>query len=129
MSAPRGSGGGYYKYRCKYWLVYNCGNWVWVNNEPCANCLAIGREETVISRSQYQMSRDVFVPQFKDGNLHYTMTEIITLSDFDNGWVVKETQSAEFPKSTSPTIEKLEATEGATVQIFKEPVAPRHKEG
>ena len=31
--------GGYYKYRCKYWLTYNCPNWVWVNNAPCAYCL------------------------------------------------------------------------------------------
>jgi hypothetical protein len=31
--------GGYYKYRCKYWLTYNCPNWVWVNNAPCAHCL------------------------------------------------------------------------------------------
>ena len=31
--------GGYYKYRCKYWLTHNCSNWVWVNNAPCAHCL------------------------------------------------------------------------------------------
>src|ERR1700712_5753689 len=31
--------GGYYKYRCKYWLTHNCPNWVWVNNAPCAHCL------------------------------------------------------------------------------------------
>ena len=31
--------GGYYKYRCKYRLTYNCPNWVWVNNAPCAHCL------------------------------------------------------------------------------------------
>ena len=31
--------GGYFKYRCKYWLTYNCPNWVWVNNAPCAHCL------------------------------------------------------------------------------------------
>lgn len=38
--APKMSGsGGYYKYRCKYWLTYNCPNWVWVNNAPCAHCL------------------------------------------------------------------------------------------
>jgi hypothetical protein len=31
--------GGYYKYRCKFWLTYNCPNWVWVNNALCAHCL------------------------------------------------------------------------------------------
>ena len=31
--------GGYYKYRCKYWLTFNCQSWVWINNAPCAHCL------------------------------------------------------------------------------------------
>ncbi|KAH8757123.1 hypothetical protein BGZ57DRAFT_908759 [Hyaloscypha finlandica] len=31
--------GGYFKYRCKYWLTYYCSNWVWVNKTPCAHCL------------------------------------------------------------------------------------------
>jgi hypothetical protein len=34
-----GGGGGYYKYRCKNWLTYNCESWVWVNGAVCANCL------------------------------------------------------------------------------------------
>ncbi|KAF8862763.1 hypothetical protein BDZ45DRAFT_798940 [Acephala macrosclerotiorum] len=38
--------GGYYKYRCKYWLTYNCPHWVWVNNAPCAHCLADGRDDS-----------------------------------------------------------------------------------
>ncbi|KAH8787547.1 hypothetical protein F5882DRAFT_110873 [Hyaloscypha sp. PMI_1271] len=37
--------GGYYKYRCMFWLNYNCPNWVWVNNSPCAHCLADGVDE------------------------------------------------------------------------------------
>ncbi len=32
-------GGGYYKYRCKNWLTYNCEEWVWVNGTACTNCL------------------------------------------------------------------------------------------
>lgn len=32
--------GGYYKYRCKYFLTaYCCTNWVYVAHAPCANCL------------------------------------------------------------------------------------------
>jgi len=31
--------GGYYKYRCKNWLEWECPNWVWINNAPCARCL------------------------------------------------------------------------------------------
>ncbi|KUJ09876.1 uncharacterized protein LY89DRAFT_689786 [Mollisia scopiformis] len=37
--------GGYYKYRYKFWLTYNCPKWVWVNNAPCAHCLADGRDD------------------------------------------------------------------------------------
>ncbi|ESZ94494.1 hypothetical protein SBOR_5142 [Sclerotinia borealis F-4128] len=40
-SAP--SGGGYYKYQCKYWMTFNCPQWV--NNAPCAHCLAEGRDD------------------------------------------------------------------------------------
>ncbi|KAK3933646.1 hypothetical protein QBC46DRAFT_107294 [Diplogelasinospora grovesii] len=39
------SSGGFYKYRCKYYFyTHNCPNWVWVNNAPCASCLADGRD-------------------------------------------------------------------------------------
>ncbi|KAM7206000.1 hypothetical protein V8F33_000830 [Rhypophila sp. PSN 637] len=36
--------GGFYKYRCKHFLTYNCNNWVYVNGAACACCLAEGRE-------------------------------------------------------------------------------------
>ena len=32
-------GGGFYKYRCKNWLTYDCTEWVWVNGTACVNCL------------------------------------------------------------------------------------------
>ncbi|CAH0028353.1 unnamed protein product [Clonostachys rhizophaga] len=38
--------GGFYKYRCKFFYSHNCTNWVWMNESPCAPCLAEGREET-----------------------------------------------------------------------------------
>lgn len=31
-------GGGYYKYRCKYFLTYNCQNWVYSTDTACAAC-------------------------------------------------------------------------------------------
>jgi hypothetical protein len=31
--------GGFYKYRCKYFLSHNCPNWVYCNGHACANCL------------------------------------------------------------------------------------------
>lgn len=30
--------GGFYKYRCKYFLTHDCPNWVFVNYAPCADC-------------------------------------------------------------------------------------------
>ncbi len=38
-SNPINSSGGFYKYRCKYFLSHNCNRWVWVNNNPCPTCL------------------------------------------------------------------------------------------
>ncbi|QSZ35934.1 hypothetical protein DSL72_007056 [Monilinia vaccinii-corymbosi] len=123
-----GSGGGYYKYRCKYWLTYNCPHWVWVNNAPCAHCLASGRDDEHIPASQLKMSREVCVPQFEVGNLYYTLMEIVALSDFDCGWVVKEPPRAEFPTSTEPTVANLTATDGPLAQIPKDPGVPTQKD-
>lgn len=33
------SGPGYYKFRCKNFYTYNCGNWVWMNNLACPECV------------------------------------------------------------------------------------------
>jgi hypothetical protein len=30
---------GYYKFRCKNFYTHNCGNWVWMNNSACAECV------------------------------------------------------------------------------------------
>ncbi|KAF7891876.1 hypothetical protein EAF00_008178 [Botryotinia globosa] len=124
-----GSGGGYYKYRCKYWLLYSCENWVWVNNESCAKCLASGRDEVIISASQLGMSREILVPQIQDGNLYYTVMEIVALGDFDSGWIVKEPKSAEFPKTTSQRVESLPANDGAVSQVTREQILPAQKDG
>ena len=35
MSSPAG----FYKYRCKYFYLHNCTNWVWVREAPCPTCL------------------------------------------------------------------------------------------
>ncbi|PKS12190.1 hypothetical protein jhhlp_001489 [Lomentospora prolificans] len=37
-----GTGGGFYKYRCKYFYTKSCQNWVYVNGEACMQCLADG---------------------------------------------------------------------------------------
>lgn len=33
------SGSGFYRFRCKNFLTYNCENWVWVNHSACAECV------------------------------------------------------------------------------------------
>ncbi|KAA8893432.1 hypothetical protein FN846DRAFT_787976 [Sphaerosporella brunnea] len=30
---------GYYRYRCRNFYTHNCGNWVWMNNSACAECV------------------------------------------------------------------------------------------
>ncbi|KAK0120078.1 hypothetical protein ONS95_011491 [Cadophora gregata] len=110
--------GGYYKYRCKYWLTYNCPHWVWVNNAPCAHCLADGRDSEMAEMSApFRLSREVFVPQFEDGMLLYTVMEIVAGSDWDSGWAVKETPAEPaFPSVTGPTAVTISAMDGVDTQ-------------
>jgi len=109
--------GGYYKYRCKYWLTYNCPHWVWVNNAPCAHCLADGRDSEVEMAAPFRISREVFVPQFENGMLLYTVMEIIAGSDWDSGWAVKETPAEPtFPSVTGPAAITITAMDGIDAQ-------------
>lgn len=110
--------GGYYKYRCKYWLTYNCGNWVWVNNAPCANCLAEGRDSDIMmAASPFRISREVYVPQFENGFLHYTIMEIIAASESDSGWAVKDLPAQPFPNATGPSaMVSITAMDGVETQ-------------
>jgi len=105
--------GGYYKYRCKYWLTYNCPNWVWVNNAPCAHCLADGRDSDVsMMPGPFRISREVRVPQFENGFLHYTVMEIIAASDADSGWAVKDMPPQPFPTAIGPSAVSSTAMDG-----------------
>lgn len=128
--------GGYYKYRCKYWLTYNCSNWVWVNNAPCAHCLvsiyqnagvvatfamliyvdqADGRDsdtDTVVRSSRCRLSREVYVPQVEDEPLHYILIlEIVAAKDIDRRWAVKGFPFQPVP--TAPVLICFEATDGS----------------
>lgn len=104
--------GGYFKYRCKYFLTYNCPNWVWVNNAPCAHCLADGRDSDSIVSIPFRISREVFVPQLKNGSIHYTIVEIVAAGDGDSGWVVKGFTSQALPVATGPSAVSFGAMAG-----------------
>jgi len=109
--------GGYYKYRCKYWLTYNCPNWVWVNNAPCAHCLADGRDsDTAVMSSPFRISREVFVPQIENGSLHYIIMEIVAASDTDSGWAVKDIPIQPFPTATEPSVVTIKAVDRIDTQ-------------
>ncbi|TGO86175.1 hypothetical protein BPOR_0327g00070 [Botrytis porri] len=90
---------------------------------------ASGRDEIIVSASQLRMSREVIVPQIQDGSLYYTVMEIVALSDFDGGWIVKEPKSVEFPTTTSPTVESLPANDGTVSQVTREQILPAQKDG
>ncbi|KAI5812934.1 hypothetical protein BZA77DRAFT_322667 [Pyronema omphalodes] len=38
-------GPGYHRFKCKFWLTYNCNNWTWVNGSACAECVSQGRDD------------------------------------------------------------------------------------
>ncbi|KAF3191072.1 hypothetical protein TWF106_001331 [Orbilia oligospora] len=47
---------GYYKYRCKNFYSHNCGNWVWVNNTACAECVAAGRDSLSLNSHRHHLA-------------------------------------------------------------------------
>ncbi|KAK0705170.1 hypothetical protein B0H67DRAFT_497569 [Lasiosphaeris hirsuta] len=80
--------GGFYKYRCKYFLTHNCTNWVYVNLSACAYCVAEGREsEEVLAPSMaWRAVREICVPQVCDGTLQYTLMEFVETGNY---WAVR----------------------------------------
>jgi hypothetical protein len=78
--------------------------------------LAKGRGGLDTPPSHGQFSKEVFVPQFEDGNLFYTLMEIVALSEFDRGWYVKELPENEFPTTTGPAAVSLTATDRIDAQ-------------
>ena len=114
--------GGYYKYRCKYWLTYNCPNWVWVNNAPCAHCLvssifgtiyldnransnqADGRDSQVVMPSgSVRNAHEVYVPYLENGSVYYLARETIFASDRMSAWVIKDALSHPLPTIAKST--------------------------
>ncbi|CAG8973371.1 hypothetical protein HYALB_00000134 [Hymenoscyphus albidus] len=104
--------GGYYKYRCKYFYTHNCPHWVWVNNAPCAHCLADGRDfDTSMIPNPFRLSHEVYVPQIENGALQYIIFKIVATSDMDSGWTIKDhpQTSQLFPTATGPSAVNLTA--------------------
>lgn len=60
----------------------------------------------------FRISREVYVPQFENGFLHYTIMEIIVGNDSDGGWVIRLPPTQIFPTATGPTAVTLVALEG-----------------
>ncbi|OAA46329.1 hypothetical protein NOR_03082 [Metarhizium rileyi] len=82
--------GGFYKYRCKYFYTHNCQNWVWINNAPCATCMAEGRDDEEFPVPGWVMSRDIAVPRVQDGVLQYAMMELVAPSVAGDYWHLRD---------------------------------------
>ncbi|UKZ51462.1 hypothetical protein TrVGV298_005222 [Trichoderma virens] len=82
------SSGGFYKYRCKNFYSHNCPNWVWVNNSPCATCIAEGRdaEEQLLPIST--ASRESIAPRIRDDILQDTFMESAAPGDSGESWTL-----------------------------------------
>ncbi|KAI2610675.1 uncharacterized protein GGS25DRAFT_518972 [Hypoxylon fragiforme] len=98
--------GGYYKYRCKYFYTHNCPNWVYVNNSPCANCCAEGRDVEGALPERY--SHDICVPRVEDGIVHYTLMEIVATDEPGNHWMLRYKVN----QTQVPTVMTTSATPG-----------------
>ncbi|KAM7209575.1 hypothetical protein V8F20_000313 [Naviculisporaceae sp. PSN 640] len=92
--------GGFYKYRCKHFLTYNCNNWVYVNGAACACCLAEGRDEEQApgagERKQppHQALREqqlfIQAPRWaRPGEVHWDLCRMITTGSGGNDWTLE----------------------------------------
>jgi hypothetical protein len=63
-----------------------------------------------------RISREIYVPQFENGFLHYTIMEIIAASDTDSGWSVKDLPSQPLPSASGPSAVSFTATDGLETQ-------------
>ena len=80
------------------------------------NSQADGRDSDVTMMSgSFRISREVYVPQYEDGLLHYTIMGIIAANDADSGWAVKELAVEPFPVATEPPAITLTAMDGMGV--------------
>ncbi|XXG97412.1 hypothetical protein Hte_003713 [Hypoxylon texense] len=105
--------GGFYRYRCKYFYTHNCPNWVYVNNSPCANCCAEGRdvEEPNAQMPSWRHSREICVPRVEDGTVHYTLMEIVNTDESGNQWTLRY----KVEQTQVPTVSTTSATPGVPV--------------
>jgi len=107
--------GGYYKYRCKYFYTFNCPHWVWVNNAPCAHCLADGREADIAitqGMGSFRLPREVSVPHFENGSLRYIIMDIAEACEMQSGGIMKTLPVPAFPTSTGPEAVNMKSTSG-----------------
>ncbi|KAG5929830.1 hypothetical protein E4U42_004350 [Claviceps africana] len=81
---------GFYKYRCKYFYTHNCQNWVWVNNAPCATCLAEGRDDETAPGPVSMLSRDISVPCVQNGILQYALMEFVAPAEPGDRWTLQD---------------------------------------
>ncbi|KAF3070914.1 hypothetical protein GL218_00417 [Daldinia childiae] len=105
--------GGFYKYRCKYFYTHNCPNWVYVNNSPCANCCAEGRDVDgeVPEMPLPRHSHDICVPRVEDGVVHYTLMELVNTNESGSQWILRYKVN----QTQVPTVMTTNATPGAPI--------------
>jgi hypothetical protein len=76
-----------------------------------------------------RISREVRVPQFENGFLHYTIMEIIAASDADSGWAVKDMPPQPFPTAIGPSAVSSTAMDGLDNQRALKAGAPSQAGG
>ncbi|KAK2071869.1 hypothetical protein P8C59_006259 [Phyllachora maydis] len=71
--------GGFYTYRCKFWMTDGHHEMVYLADSVCANCLADGREsiDTVPSQDVCNFPGQIRVPRVSEGSLKYMPMELV----------------------------------------------------
>ncbi|VBB83736.1 Putative protein of unknown function [Podospora comata] len=123
--------GGFNKYRCKYFLSYNCPNWVFMNGHACGSCLAEGREamepaESTGALATWRQPTEVCVPKAFQGTLQYIIMEAVPNATAGSYWTLRQkvldprTQMSQIninQITTSDTPRPVMATTGIPMQV------------
>ncbi|KAI1187789.1 hypothetical protein F5B17DRAFT_398350 [Nemania serpens] len=106
--------GGYYRFRCKYFLSHDCQNWVYIRNGVCAECSAKGRgsEPAAPQASMMAYPTQICVPRVEGGVLYYTVMEVETVqtNGVNSYWIVRYTADKPAQPQTPATTSAFPGT-------------------
>ncbi|KAI1199351.1 hypothetical protein F5X97DRAFT_341707 [Nemania serpens] len=114
--------GGYYRFRCRFFLTHNCQNWVYIRDAVCAECSAKGRDAQPAASQAPMMgySTQICVPRVEGGVLYYTLMEVETVqtNGVSSYWIVRYAADKPAQTQAPATTSAFPGTPATTTTSF-----------